>query len=123
MGFLFYTLSGAASTLLDVTTFGILSHYLSSSVAYVVSYAFCVTARYFIDAHFTFHLKHRVGIFLRYFLTNTLVMLLGVGAFRLMLFYVPPLLAKILSIPVTLVAGFILLHFVEFRRSLTKAED
>jgi putative flippase GtrA len=116
MGFLFYAASGAASTLLDIAIFSLLNHYLNSSVAYVASYAFCVTARYFVDACFTFNLEHRVGIFARYFLTNTLVMLLGVAAFRLALFYAPPLLAKILSIPVTLTAGFILLRFVAFRR-------
>jgi len=116
MKFLRFLASGGFSTLLDLLLFRCLIYLLVPPlVAYPLSYSVCVTVRYFIDARLTFaterlHLRQ----FAQYFAANVLVMGLGLLAFGAAQHYFTPMVAKVVSIPVTVLSGFIIMHFLVF---------
>ena len=133
MSFLRFLASGGLSTLLDVLFFWLLKQLLPVDVAYAVSYSLCVVIRYFIDARLTFatermHLRQ----FLAYFVANLLVMYLGMKSFdliraqhyadmiaRILAIPEPDVIAKLLSIPVTILSGFAIMRFLVFRENKT----
>jgi putative flippase GtrA len=120
MSFFYFLCSGAFSTLLDVGLFRLLGIFLDGSLAFVLSYAFCVFVRYFIDARLVLDIERRASSFLSYAGVNLLVMCIGLLAYRQALVAFTPLQAKIISIPVTLVSGFVILKGVVFRKSVSE---
>lgn len=124
MSFLRFLGSGLFSTLLDLGLFRLLTLFgVMPLLAYPLSYSFCVVVRYFIDARLTFatermHLRQ----FLMYFLANLAVMLLGLLAFDIAKVYYAVMLAKLLSIPVTVLSGFVIMRFVVFAKPEPPAE-
>ena len=116
--FLRFLASGGLSTLLDVAFFWLLKHVLPVDIAFAVSYSLCVIIRYFIDARLTFatermHLRQ----FLAYFLANLAVMYLGLLTFDLIhAHHFPDMVCKVLTIPVTVVSGFVIMRLVVFRK-------
>lgn len=120
MSFFYFLCSGTFSTLLDVGLFRFLGIFLNSSLAFVLSYAFCVFIRYFIDARLVLDIERKPSSFLSYLAVNLLVMGIGLLAYQLALPSFTPLQAKLMSIPVTLVSGFVILKGLVFRKSVSE---
>lgn len=120
MTFFYFLCSGAFSTLLDVGLFRLLGTLLDSSLAFVISYAFCVFVRYFIDARLVLDIQRRPSSFLSYLGVNLVVMCIGLLAYQQALLAFTPLQAKIISIPVTLISGFVILKGVVFRKRVAE---
>jgi len=127
MRFLRFLATGGLSTLLDVLFFWVLKHFLPLNVAFATSYSLCVIIRYVVDAKLTFVTKRmHLRQFLLYFLANLAVMYLGLRTFDFVHGYHfvvdimgvhvdTDVVCKILSIPVTVLSGFVIMHFVVFR--------
>lgn len=118
MIFLRFLASGGVSTLLDLLFFGLLVFVLPPLWAYPLSYSLCVIIRYFLDARLTFATERlHARQFIQYFLANALVMGLGLLAFQGAHHYFPAMVAKILSVPLTILSGFIIMRSIVFRPS------
>ena len=112
--FLAYLFSGGASTALDILLFALLLPMIGALPAYFTSYLFCLLLRYFWDARVTFRqARTDVAGLGRYLAVTVSLMALGALVFQIAAGYAPPLMAKLLSIPVTVAGGFVLTrHFV-----------
>lgn len=122
MSFLWFLASGATSTLLDILLFHQLTRVLDDHIAFLLSYTACVMLRYFVDARLVLQIRHGPRSFSTYVLTNALVMMAGLLAYHAALHFVPLLPAKILSIPVTVLSGYLLLKQVVFRKPMAGRE-
>lgn len=113
--FLRFLLSGGLSTVLDFLFFSGLILIIPARAAYPISYSLCVVIRYFIDAQLTFAAERlHWRQFARYFLVNLVVMGFGFLAFASAQGFLSARWAKLASIPVTVVSGFLLMRFWVF---------
>ena len=117
--FLYFLGSGGFCTLLDTLLFSLLILVVNSSVAYLTSYLCCIFVRFFIDRQLIGSTKETsLKTFFHYFLSNVIAMLCGLMAFHFFLLYLPTMISKILSIPLTLISGFLMVNFYVFSKKL-----
>jgi putative flippase GtrA len=118
--FLRFLFSGGLFTGLDFILFYSLLNYISHELAYIIAYAICIILRYFFDKAFTFKTKqHSFKQLTRYIIVNSVVLVLGFISFQLASLFIELLPAKLASIPVTLVSGFILTRLLVFKKNVS----
>ena len=106
--FLRFLFSGGVFSLLDFIIFFALAPLVSHELAYLLAYGQCILLRYFWDSQFTFKTtKISIAQAQRYIIVNSGVLFLGFVNFQINLLFIEPLWAKLASIPLTLLSGFI----------------
>lgn len=114
--FLRFLFSGGLFTALDLVLFYSLLSFTSYKLAYITAYALCIVLRYFFDKAFTFKTKsHSIKQLSRYILANSAVLVLGFCSFQFASLFIALLPAKLSSIPVTLISGFIVTRLWVFK--------
>jgi putative flippase GtrA len=115
---------GGGITLFDWAMFMLLSNFISSSVAFIISYAVAVLVRFWLDKKITFAVNDgnwRWQLF-RYFLSCGITFCISFVAFQLAHYLgVPQFLAKVFSTGCGTIFGFRLFKFLVFAQSFVWA--
>lgn len=115
-----YLVSAIATTLTDLGVFSVIHRFIQEQVSYVISFGVAVCMRFVIDRYWTFkgHSQESVGRqFITYWLLALFNLFLGAVLFSgLRWVGLPPILAKISSIPPTTVFAYLGLKFWVFGR-------